>query len=706
MSADARLVLTGLDADGTLHSGNDPIHGVWIDQKKARALTGWSESTVKRYFKKRESFLRAEKKNGWVKTYLPAHLLPEPARAKLIGHSAPETTEAANEATWSDWQRAEVNRRVAIVEAWRQCAAHVEGDLTAARTDFADDCGISLGTLYRWDKAYGPSCRRVALLPKWGSRDKFSRLSDGDREYLLNLYLDPRAPHRTVQMVYDSWTLNLARVSRHEGRKPAKAPSYSTVNNFLKQPTVKILKFAAVHGTRKAMEKFGPYVTRTRSEAYRGLAYVGDHHQIDKPVISKDRKRVVFPWITAWLDYATTMCVGYHLSESPNTDTIKLALREALRWGVPDIVHVDNGKDYRAKFFEGGRVKENRKYRVAADETELKGIYAQLLVKIVHANPYNARSKIIERWFQIFTKRMTPGLSGHRGTSFDQRPEYAEKLRKKTLAAIEAGEPLGSDHGTAMTWEEFEDIVAHTVRWANEVRETKAEGVKGATAWEAWSNDDHPLRAADPGSIWCLFLADDSRVVTKSGVKFLHRRYENTALAKFEGQQVRVRYEPANLRSILVHELAGDRLICVAETVKPIDAFDRTATTAGIAEGKRRERAWKSAVDFEKIARAKHAEFTLSQALGIPEPGEMPPAATPPSADVVELNPLTIPARRARDEIERRLAANAPAPDPAPGAVSLLDDLPMPVKRSASWQDEEPLWNDIRVQNPKESDDE
>lgn len=79
---------------------------------------------------------------------------------------------------------------------------------------------------------------------------------------------------------------------------------------------------------------------------------------------------------------------------SENTQCIASALRNAiLNLGrIPKVVYQDNGRAFRAKYFQNCNF----------DEAGFNGVYANLGIKSVFAKVRNAKAKPIERFFLEF----------------------------------------------------------------------------------------------------------------------------------------------------------------------------------------------------------------------------------------------------------------------------------------------------------------
>ena len=60
---------------------------------------------------------------------------------------------------------------------------------------------------------------------------------------------------------------------------------------------------------------------------------------------------------------------------------------------IPDYVYQDNGRAFKSRFFNGDK---------NFNELGFTGIYEKLGIKPVYATPYNAKAKVIERFFLEF----------------------------------------------------------------------------------------------------------------------------------------------------------------------------------------------------------------------------------------------------------------------------------------------------------------
>ena len=95
--------------------------------------------------------------------------------------------------------------------------------------------------------------------------------------------------------------------------------------------------------------------------------------------------------MTFWYDLGTRTWVGRHVALVPNSDTIALALRGGiLRFGIPQELYIDNGKDYRCHYLNGSsQVSRNVTLSLDLNDTLAPGALSPLsmLVRQIRINP-------------------------------------------------------------------------------------------------------------------------------------------------------------------------------------------------------------------------------------------------------------------------------------------------------------------------------
>lgn len=620
---------------------------------------------------------------------LPLYALPWEIQKKAFsfktGDSELADERAAKSAKWLAEQPEgifrEVLRRKAILEDWFKERPVGRGEATEARQAFAKRRGISPVTLYRWERHYKLD-DLPGLAPGYGAKKGFSKLTIDQIDELLDYYLDKQYPHRTKAMAVDYHRLRC----KAEKIRPVSA---STIRRLLADSYVQILKYACIHGTRQAMDKFGPHITRTREGSYPTHCYIGDHYNIDVRVISPDRKRLVTGWLTAWEDNCTTMLVGHNVCFTPNSESIQIALLRSFEgFGICDIINTDNGKDYLSKAI-------------------VDRMILVLNLKHIKSIVKNARAKRIERGFKDWAARACPAMPGHRGRNHDERPDDLLRLEKKTLKAIKEGSPLGEEHGTLMTWEQLCEKVDHFVHWKNTVG-SDGESMEGRSPAEVWESFDNPIRTVDRSALWMLWLPVERRRVQKCQVSLSKGvSFRNAAkLGTWAGRDVKLRYHPDHLDKVYVHHPETDVLICTAERVEKVPKYDPTYSAPAIKKLKKAKKEFKQAVQMERLARRKVRKLTFGESAGIDEPENLPPVPGAESHPTVpQLTALSRAAREIKAE-EMKKAANAEdVGDFDDLRKEMFEELQARMKAQAKAREEDELdLADLKILQPKKED--
>jgi transposase InsO family protein len=250
--------------------------------------------------------------------------------------------------------------------------------------------------------------------------------------------------------------------------------------------------------------------------------WVGDHRQFDAfvpcPVERFDRKlgRTVTewawrrPWITAYIDALTWKCVARRIRfEDPDDNQVMITFVAGVsEHGKPSHLYLDNGKDFRARRFAGGRAESRRKL---FDEAAVQPMLELLGIPVTWATPYNARAKIIEPWFRLVSERFDRVFDTYAGNRQDRKPERLKALRHK------AGEYAANGFTLASFTQVFD-------RWMTEdyeLRECPVAASKPLTVAEAFVRlRDPAFLAARPTDqdLALLLLPSQAVVVGKQGI--------------------------------------------------------------------------------------------------------------------------------------------------------------------------------------------
>lgn len=278
--------------------------------------------------------------------------------------------------------------------------------------------------------AYGKTRNRTLSLEELGEF--------GERcfEYFKSIYCTQSAP--TAQNTYITTRgygmelyakLNHGDITNFDKAFPSQASFLRKLEREIGESAI----YLARAGWDAWNRKYGNFLSRDYGNVRAGEIWVSDHHQLDVLCIAPDgsMKRA---WFTAWICMKSHKFLSWELAlGAPNSDRIINTFADAInQYGIPNDVLIDNGKDYRARDFAGGR----HTVKINVDEARARSITGQLGVKIHFALPYNAQSKPIERMFRYFTEWFAKRCPGYVGRNTVERP--AEQLEKQ----IERGEIL------------------------------------------------------------------------------------------------------------------------------------------------------------------------------------------------------------------------------------------------------------------------
>jgi putative transposase len=264
-----------------------------------------------------------------------------------------------------------------------------------------------------------------------------------------------------------------------------------------------------------------------------------DHHILDIIVIDKvTKKELGRPWLTLIEDDYSRAFPGYHLDmRHPSSMSIALAVHHAMlpkpqeRWkvhGIPSILYVDNGKDFRS--------------------IHLEEVCLNFNIELRHHERYLPRAKgKIERFFRTLEEMCIAYLDGYVGSNPQDRPERV--VPRMTLEEVKAEidrfiveEYHERQHGTTK--------MKPSVRWADTpflLREVEQE-----------EQLDFLLKPVDRGT----------RVVRTDGIHVNDEPYidREFVLEKHIGQTLKVLHDPWDPSYVKVwsEEGATKTYICTA----------------------------------------------------------------------------------------------------------------------------------------------
>ncbi len=258
---------------------------------------------------------------------------------------------------------------------------------------------ISIGTLHRWVRAFEKHESTECLQPKykWSKQGEYnSILNDEMKNILLTLLLHPSKYNYGKAIKLTKEIL----IKRGYENLPSDISFKRFAEHFRKNNYAEwVLKR---EGMKAYHDKVEPYIERDISKIEVGDILVADGHVLNFQVINPFTGKPTRVTLVGFLDWKSTALVGYEIMMTENTQCIASALRNAIiNLGmIPKVVYQDNGKAFKSRFFQN----------VDFEEEGFNGVYANLNIHSVFAKPYNARAKVIERFFKEFQKELKPTL--------------------------------------------------------------------------------------------------------------------------------------------------------------------------------------------------------------------------------------------------------------------------------------------------------
>src|SRR3989339_912948 len=404
---------------------------------------------------------------------------------------------------------------------------------------------VAIGTIYRWKLAVGDpksgEWSRLAPAYKYTSyKTTRTTLTDEEITLFLKILLHPNK-------FKVGKAINLTRYILHK-RGYQMIPKYATFKRyadwFKKHNYDKWI--LAREGEKALKDKGEPYIVRDASILEVGEVLVADGHRLNFQVLNPFTGKPVRATLVGFLDWKSTALVGYEIMLEENTQCIASALRNSIinLGRIPKIAYQDNGKAFKAKFFTGEKVFE---------ELGFNGIYGKLGIQPVFAAPYNARAKVIERFFLEFQESFEKLLPSYIGTSIENKPAYMkrnEKLHKEI------------HNGYIPTIEEAIRLIDG---WLEYKHSQSCSNVKGKSIQEVL--DTVQKQEIDINKLDDLMMAQEIKTIHRNGIRFLKSDYYDDSLYGFRGKVI-IKYSLFDLSFVNVYSKKGE-FICKAYRVMP-----------------------------------------------------------------------------------------------------------------------------------------
>jgi len=483
-------------------------------------------------------------------------VLPSAAQRKLLQEaSEPVQSRPGRDEAWAAFDalpqlsKDKAAARLEALQLAETLSATGAATHMAAMTEAARQSGVSMRTLYNWlamIDGVAQSDRLAYLAPGHRSARRTAQRADCSEEfwdYLKSDFLRPEQPS------FSSCYRRAVRIAAKEGWV---AGNERSMRRRLKAEVSELTQVLCRKGV-DALKRLYPAQTRDRLSLTAMEAVNADYHRFDvfvrwpaQPGSNAGEGDIVRPQLVAFQDIYSGRILSWRIDRTPNKVGVSLALGDMIeRFGIPERVVLDNGREFANKFLTGG---VPTRYRFKVKDDDIPGILTTLGVQVHWATPYSGQSKPIERAFRDLADDIAkdPRFSGaYTGNSPDAKPE------NYGLAAI----PLDT----------FIAIVAEGIEEHNARSGRRGQTTAGRSILETFeaSYATAPIRkaTAEQRRLW-LMGAEGVRADARTGlVKFMGNEYFSEWMHEIAGQKVVARFDPADLRAGLhIYALSGEYL--------------------------------------------------------------------------------------------------------------------------------------------------
>ena len=405
---------------------------------------------------------------------------------------------------------------------------------------------ISIGTLHRWVKAY-ENYGTKGLLPQRKTNqlgEYNSKLNDEMKKVFLTYLLHPNKFSIGKSI---SLTKHILEKRGYEDI-PCNLTFRRFAEHFKKQNYSKWIIMR--EGEKAYHDKVEPYIERDISKLEVGDVLIADGHVLNFQVINPFTGRPTRATLVGFLDWKSTALVGYEIMMTENTQCIASALRNAiLNLGViPKVVYQDNGKAFKAKYFQ----------HIDFDESGFNGVYASLGIKSVFAKPYNARAKVIERFFKEFQEDFEKMMISYCGSSIENKPAWMKR-----------GEKLHRELHRKMTGNYIptvQEIIKYIDCWIDYHNSKPCPNNEQMTIKECLNTVQK--QNIDKNILNDLMMKTEVRTINRGEITFLGLHFRNDFLIDLR-EKVFIRYSLFDLTKVCVYSVKGE-FLCIARQVEKV----------------------------------------------------------------------------------------------------------------------------------------
>lgn len=569
---------------------------IWISTSKVSELLKISERHVRNRLSLWE--YKWEEENGRKVLKINARSLPKEACDRYILETLPEVEEVQAvaptqediESTNRAYERA-TSRSKKNFDKWSVILSKCEGiQGTRELERFVEswnqshpDMKTSVQSIYR-QRSVVADFGKIALINHreiMGSTVKDRWFDDFKQAYLTANKLSVFS----ARMI----ALGMA-IDRGEVKGDKDFPSKSAFTRRLQREVSPDVIYFAREGKKKFYDNKGYHLDRDYSDMNAGQVWVGDTRTWDVFVKVPGQEKPATCYITLFMDFRTYMPMGWCLHHtSPGTENTLRAIRNGIeRYGLPEEIYVDNGREYRNKDFSG----QSRGHKIVEDEQYTESLASRLDIKMHFAIVKNARAKIIERQFLVIKNGFDRLFNSFKGGTVVEKPEPLKGVLKS---------------GDFLTWDEFAKLADRYLREVFPGLPCQGKVHEGKTRSELWNElivKREPMRRVSRETLSLLTSRTVSGKIVHMGfhIAALDAWYWAEWMPVWKGREVMLRYDPDDMRVAWAYDsqrkLIGECTLqqAVGAMVKDDDAIGKAQIAEGVARKRHEEKLLKEIV--------------------------------------------------------------------------------------------------------------
>lgn len=398
---------------------------------------------------------------------------------------------------------------------------------------------ISVRSVYRWLGEMRESNWDISVFERQ-LKPSARSISNKEAEILIPMLLNPNRP--LVSEI-------LKRAKEEFLKRGITIKSDVTYRRFIADWTKRNIDLYTLgrYGMKAFNDMIMKDILRDKDRVEVGDIVVADGHTLNVMVINPLTGRAQRMTLIMFFDFKSSIPLGWEIMPTENVLAIASALRrtilllgrffvdksEAGSFGyIPKIAYLDNGRAFRAKYFRG--IKDFR-------DSIIPGLFGKLGIETMYATPYHGQSKTIERWFKTLGE-LERRLPAYTGTNIAGKPAMLmrnEKLHQRLFEIT----PIGVD-SLAATLEEYIKEYAEQPHQDGQY--------KGLCPAEVFMHSVNKIkneperlkgRLIRKEELNYLMLSDETRTITKNGIRFRGNYYYNEEMPRMIGSRVIIKYD-------------------------------------------------------------------------------------------------------------------------------------------------------------------